>query len=189
MITDLDIRFLTFVQEHLRTAAATPFWKFITLFGDAGIFWIRLTLILLLWKRTRKAGLACTISLVLDFLIVNILIKNLVARPRPYDLFQHITSLVGEMSDFSYPSGHTAASFACSLVLVRMLPKKYGVPLVVLSCLIAFSRLYLGVHYPTDVIGGFLIGCLTSWIACRVVQKKLQRDDKSSYSIIEKTVK
>ena len=178
MITDLDIRFLTFVQEHLRTPVATPFWKFITLFGDAGIFWIILTLILLIWKRTRRAGLACTISLLLDFLIVNILIKNLVARPRPYDLFQHIEALAGPMKDYSYPSGHTAASFACSLVLVRMLPKKYGIPLVVLSALIAFSRLYLGVHYPTDVIGGFLIGCLTSWIACRVIRRFGKQDTK-----------
>lgn len=176
MITELDIRFLTFLHEHLRSPAATSFWKFITLFGDAGIFWIILTLILLIRKRTRRTGLACTISLVLDFVVVNVLIKNLVARPRPYDLFPHIESLAGRMSDYSYPSGHTAAAFACSLVLVRMLPKKYGIPLVVLSALIAFSRLYLGVHYPTDVIGGFLIGCLTSWIGCKVVRRFGKQD-------------
>ena len=172
MITYLDIRFLTFIQDHLRTPAATQFWKFITLFGDAGIFWIVLTLILLIWKRTRRTGLTCSISLVLDFVIVNLLIKNLVARPRPYDLFPHIEALAGPMKDYSFPSGHTAAAFACSLVLVRMLPKRYGIPLIVLSALIAVSRLYLGVHYPTDVVGGFLIGCLTSWIACRVAERR-----------------
>lgn len=177
MITGLDIRILTYVQEHFQTAPATAFWKFITLFGDYGLFWIALTLLLVIWSRTRRTGCAVMISLALDFMVVNLIIKKVVARPRPYDTFSHIGLLIDRQSDFSFPSGHTAASFACALVLVRMLPKKYGVPLVILACLISFSRIYLGVHYPSDVFAGFLIGLLTSQIGYYVVQRLQYRSD------------
>ena len=85
-------------------------------------------------------------------LITNVCLKNLVARPRPMSV-EGLVPLIGKPTDYSFPSGHTCASFACALVLYRILPKKYGVPAVILASLIAFSRLYVGVHYPTDGAG------------------------------------
>ena len=98
-------------------------------------------------------------------LITNLLIKNAVARPRPFDTYTQIIPLITRPKDYSFPSGHTCASFAVALVCLRMLPGKWGILPVVLAGMIAFSRLYLGVHYPGDVLAGFLVALLTSTVA------------------------
>ena len=102
-------------------------------------------------------------------------VKNLVARTRPYEVVEGLVPLISKPTDYSFPSGHTCASFACTLVLYRILPKKYGVPAVLLAALIAFSRLYVGVHYPTDVLGGLAVGifssCLVLWIGKKRTKK------------------
>ena len=77
-----------------------------------------------------------------------------------------------QTEDFSFPSGHTTASFAVALVMLRMLPKKFGIPAVVLAALVAFSRLYLGVHYPTDVLTGFVIALVGSTLSVWIVRTK-----------------
>ena len=77
-----------------------------------------------------------------------------------------------QKKDFSFPSGHTTASFAVALVMLQMLPKKFGIPAVVLAALVAFSRLYLGVHYPTDVLTGFVIALVGSMLSVWIVRTK-----------------
>lgn len=175
-VQQLDLSILLFIQEHLRVTWMNGFWDFITHFGDGGIFWILLTLALLIPKKTRKAGLVAGCSLFLGFLITNVTLKPLVDRVRPYDYSNAIIPLGRIPVDASFPSGHTSASFACALIYVRMLPKRYGIPLVVLATLIALSRLYLCVHFPSDVLGGFLVALFSSTVvyAChqRLEQKK-----------------
>ena len=103
--------------------------------------------------------------------------KNIVARPRPFDAYTEIISLITKPTDFSFPSGHTCASFACALILFRMLTKKFGIPAVILAGMVAFSRLYLGVHYPGDVLGGFLVAVFASTLVYHLMsayQKKMQ---------------
>ena len=151
---------LLWIHTHLRIDALTPVMRFLSLLGDKGLFWIALTLVLLLFRRTRRLGVYCAASMVLTFLIVNCAIKPLIARTRPYDLFSEIQILAHAEHDFSFPSGHSANSFAVAWILYRMAPKKYGIPAVVLAALIAFSRLYVGVHYPTDVLAGIVIAIL-----------------------------
>lgn len=97
--------------------------------------------------------------------------KNAVARPRPFDTYTQIIPLITRPKDYSFPSGHTCASFAVALVCLRMLPGKWGILPVVLAGMIAFSRLYLGVHYPGDVLAGFLVALLTSTVACRLMRR------------------
>ena len=116
-------------------------------------------------KKNRLCG-----SLVPD--LTNLLLKNIVARPRPFAEIEALIPMITKPKDFSFPSGHTTASFAVALVMLRMLPKKFGIPAVVLAALVAFSRLYLGVHYPTDVLAGFVIALVGSTLSVWIVRTK-----------------
>ena len=133
------------------------FWKGITHLGDFGIFWILLTIVLLIPKKTRKAGLASALAIIIRTLITNVAIKNVVARIRPYEVIQELELMIEKQKDFSFPSGHTCASFASAFAIYKckeVFPKKWRTAAMVLATLIALSRLYVGVHYPTDVLGG-----------------------------------
>lgn len=167
----LDAGILLWIQEHLRTDFLTGFWKAVTFLGNAGWFWIGLGIVLACIPKTRKAGIIALISLALGALITNVWLKEFVARARPFDALDTIVPLIPKPTDYSFPSGHTCASFACALVYFRMLPRKYGTPLLVLAGLIAFSRLYLGVHYPSDVLGGYLVARLVSEVAYAAMKK------------------
>jgi membrane-associated phospholipid phosphatase len=169
-LTQLDASILLWIQEHLRTPFFTGFWRLITMFGEAGIFWIALVLLLLILPKKRPTGIRCAISLLIVFLLTYA-IKYAVARPRPYDAIAQLTPLVPKLSDFSFPSGHTSAAFAVSLVLTRTERKRVWIPFLILSCLIAFSRLYLGVHYPSDVICGFLLALIGSTVVLKMFER------------------
>lgn len=163
-ITQLDISVLMYIQEHLRSELWTPFWQFLSSLGDGGIFWIITALILLVPKKTRKVGFAAGVSMVLCYIVANIILKNAVARLRPYDLYSGLTILVEPLKDYSWPSGHTINGFGCAFIYLYMFPPYIGIPAVILAALIALSRLYVGVHYPTDIIGGFLLAIILSRI-------------------------
>lgn len=178
MIQNIDTSILMFFQEHIRNEAFHGFWKGITFLGEAGWFWLALAVILMIPKQTRRAGFTALLSVGIGALITNVCLKNLVARPRPYDACAAIIPLVKKLSDYSFPSGHTCASFASAFIYWRMLPKKYGIITMVLAVLIAFSRLYLGVHYPTDVLGGFLVGLTASLLAFAITQRYWKRKEK-----------
>lgn len=157
-----DGRILLWIQEYLRTPGWTAFFKTVTRLGNAGIFWILLVLVLLICQKTRGTGIRAGISLALSFVINNLFLKNIVARTRPYEVVEGLHRLIEKQSDYSFPSGHTASSFAVAVILYLELPKKYGIPLLILAVLISFSRLYLGVHYPSDVLAGALSGTLVA---------------------------
>lgn len=155
---EIENSILLWIQDNMRNGLLTPIFVFITRLGDLGFIWIAGSVALLISKKTRKIGIMCIISLGLSVLIDNVLLKNIVARTRPYEIIPGLTSIIGAQKDFSFPSGHTGSSFAVAVVMYRELPKKYGIPALVLAFLIGFSRLYVGVHYPSDVICGALIG-------------------------------
>ena len=129
----------------------------ITHLGDAGIFWIVLAVILLLIPKTRKSGLIVAAALCIDVIVCNGILKNLFARTRPFDVNEAVQLLITAPKDFSFPSGHTAASFAAVAALYFAGKKKLWKVSLVLAVLIAFSRMYLYVHYPTDILGGVLV--------------------------------
>lgn len=172
IIQRMDVAILLWIQENLRAEIFTPFWKIVTALGNGGWFWIVLGLGFLCFKRTRKTGITLLIALVIGALITNVALKNLVARVRPYDYTEAIRSLLPPQSDFSFPSGHTCASFAAAFVCLKRLPRAWGVAAMGLAGLIAFSRLYLGVHFPTDILGGLVIGLAAGWLACRLQRMK-----------------
>ena len=184
MLLNLDGDILIFIQEHIRNGVLDHFFPYITRLGDAGIFWIILTFVLLCFKKTRKAGIYSALGLIGSLLVNNMILKPLVARTRPYDCQELIDRgliLIGKAEhDYSFPSGHTAASFASAVSMYRYLPKKWmSISAIVLATLIALSRLYIGVHYPTDVLGGFIsglvIGIAVNLIADAVVRKMAEK--------------
>lgn len=157
-ITTVDYRVLLWIQEFVRTPLLTAVFRFYTHLGDKGLLWICLTIGLLFFKKTRKTGFLCAGSLIGSLLVNNELLKRLVARMRPFDAFADLEALVGRPGGDSFPSGHTGAAFAFSWVVFRTQPKKYGIPALILAALMGISRLYVGVHYPTDVLGGMITG-------------------------------
>lgn len=174
-LLSLDGNILLWIQENLRNDLLTPILVFLTTIGNAGIFWIVTTIVCFCFKKTRQAGVVSAIALVLSLLFCNILLKNAVQRIRPYEVIDALTILVQKPSDFSFPSGHSSASFASAVALYRNLPKRFGVPAMILASVIALSRLYIGVHYPTDVICGVILGAVLAVLAEKIYQKVLKR--------------
>ena len=148
----------------------------ITRLGDAGIIWILLCIVLLVLPKTRKSGVILMAALLVDLVICNGILKPLVHRIRPFDVRTGIELLVKRPTDFSFPSGHTAASFASVMALYLAGEKKIWISSLGLAVLIAFSRLYLYVHYPTDVLGGVVAGlaagALGYWLMKKVQELK-----------------
>ena len=157
----IDSSILLWIQ-YFRQEWMTPFWKGITFLGDYGWFWIVLALAFLCFRQTRKTGAAVFLALLIGALITNVVFKPLFARTRPYEVIDGLVLLVGRQKDYSFPSGHSCAAFAGAAVCYRLLPRRYGIGFMVLAGLLAFSRLYVGVHYPSDVLGGIIIGLLAA---------------------------
>ncbi len=172
---ELDENILLFIQQYVREDFLTPVMKMITMLGNAGFIWIVFTIVLLMIKKYRRLGVSCCNALILSLLINNIFLKNFIARSRPFDVISELTPLIARPTDYSFPSGHTACSFAVGFLLFRKLPKKYGVPILLLVLLISFSRLYVGVHYPSDVIAGAISGIGISFLAEKITELFEQR--------------
>lgn len=166
----MELRFLDFLQT-IHTPLLDKILAFITSLGNAGIIWIMLAVVLLILPKTRKTGIIVAAALLMDLILCNLILKNLVARVRPYDVNTAIAILIKKPLDFSFPSGHTAASFAAMTALFLAKMKKAWIAALVLAVLIAFSRLYFYVHYPTDVLGGAVVGILSGIIGYTIVEK------------------
>ena len=169
----IEFRILDFIHG-MRTPVGDAVMCFITKLGNAGMIWIVLAVILLLIPKTRKTGIIILAALCIDLVVCNGILKNLFARIRPCDVNTQIQLLIARPDDFSFPSGHTAASFAAVAALYFSGERKLWKPALVLACLIAFSRLYLYVHYPTDILGGILVGIAAGYIGYAMNQKWLK---------------
>ena len=174
-INQFDKSILLWVQDGVRSDALTPVMKVITYMGDKGILWIVLTLVLIAIKRTRRVGLTCALAMIFGLLFTNLVIKNWVARTRPYEVFDELTLIINKQHDFSFPSGHATNSLATATVMFCMLPRKWGVPALIMAILISLSRIYVGVHYPTDILGGAIIGVGSAFLAMKLTPKIIKR--------------
>ena len=168
---NFDMVILDLIQSNIRTGFMDAIMPFITQLGDAGLIWIILSIGLIIPKKTRKIGFVMIIALILNGIICNIIIKPMLARIRPFDVNTAIKLLINKPRDFSFPSGHTSASFTAASVLFFRKSKLF-VPSLVLAFLISFSRLYLYVHYPSDVLAGLVLGILCGYIGHRAVASK-----------------
>ena len=176
-LVQFESSILLWIQEYLRSDFLDPIVKFITHSGDHGYLWIALLLILFCIPKTRRAALIGAATLILTFVITNLCLKPWIARTRPYEVIDGLTRIIEKQSDRSFPSGHTANSMAVgvSLWLISRkyeilgdkklyFPKSAGWIVLVWSILVGLSRLYVGVHFPTDVLGGAIIAIADSLI-------------------------
>ena len=176
---NFDLPILDWIAQNMWNPVLDTLMPLITLLGDAGIFWIAIAVALLFTKKYRKVGLGMAIAMVIGLLVCNVTLKPLVMRPRPYDyqadvFHKIIPLLVEKQHDFSFPSGHTIASFEAATV-IAIHNKKWGVAALVLAVLIAFSRMYLYLHYPTDVLASVVLGIafayLGNWLAGYIMDR------------------
>ena len=187
-----DLPILNWIQQNMQSTFLDFIMPFITILGDAGIFWIACSVILMFIPKYRKAGFSMGLALIFGVVVCNMILKPLVGRIRPYnynldvlklqwqDFLVHGKLLVETPHDFSFPSGHTIASFEASVALYKN-DKRLGIPALILAVLIAFSRMYLYVHYPTDVIASVILGTIFALIANLIVHSiftKLSRPQR-----------
>jgi len=158
---DAELAFLNGLQA-LRTPALDALMVTFTKLGNGGLIWCALAGVLLLFPKTRKTGLAVALALGLEVLFCNGLLKPLVARARPCEMAPGVSLLIARPTDYSFPSGHTGASFAAMSALLFS-GNRLWLPALALAAVIAFSRMYLYVHYPTDVLAGAMLGIMTGW--------------------------
>lgn len=165
-----ELAILDWIQAHLRCGFLDAVLPVISRTCDHGELWIILALILLLVRSQRKYGAAMTCGLVLDLISCNLFLKPLVGRIRPFAVNTAVELLTKAPLDASFPSGHTAVSFAAVFAL-----KASGSPLwkpaLAVAVVIALSRLYLYVHWPSDVLAGALLGAAVGWAGAKLAEK------------------
>lgn len=169
-------RTLLWLQERLRRSWLTVAMKIATFLGNGGILWLTACACLLLRQQTRRAALTALLSLVFSALVCNAFLKNLVERARPFNKIPGLQFLIRKPHDFSFPSGHTSSSFAAATVFLALLPMWAGVTALLIAMTIAFSRMYLGVHYPSDVFCGMVLGVLFGIAALLAVSMLLRAE-------------
>lgn len=182
---ETELHILDFIQS-LRTPFGDVAMPFVSKLGNIGTIWIILALVLLIIPRTRGYGILVTAALIADVILCDGILKHLFRRVRPCDVNAAVQLLVSRPKDFSFPSGHTACSVAVSTVLflvrkrgsaaeggqdrVERVMGKLWIPAWILTAVIAFSRLYLYVHFPTDILGGIVAGLAAGYVGYKVTE-------------------
>lgn len=171
-----ELKVLDFIQENLKCKVLDVLMPIVTSLADKGIFFILFALCMLLFKKTRKGGLYLSLALCFGLIIGNLILKNAFMRVRPFNTNGALISelLIKKPEDYSFPSGHSLASteFAVTMLFFN---KKLGITASVLAFFICFSRLYLYVHYPSDVLCGILLGIFTSVASVRITDFLLNK--------------
>ena len=176
---------MLWLQEHIRGEFLNVLMPLITSLGDIGFIWILIGAVFAVQKKYRQAGILIWIALLSEWLLVDGVLKNIFMRVRPFHASELLLPLIELPDSWSFPSGHSGSSFAAATVMWMRLPRKYALPGAVLAVLIAFSRLYVGVHYPTDVLAGAAVGICVGWACCRIAAfcgKKMTHNKKEVWN-------
>ena len=161
---------ILYIIQNLRTPWLDFLMKFVSFLGNGGQIWILTGVTMLFFKKYRKCGYVVLLSLILCLIFGNGILKNLIARERPCWIDTTVKLIIDNPTDFSFPSGHTLSSFAAAFSIFKY-HKKLGITALILAGLIAFSRLYLFVHFPTDILGGICLGIAISYMSTKIVNK------------------
>jgi undecaprenyl-diphosphatase len=168
----LDQNILYWIQENIRNEFLTPIIIFITRLGNSAFIWLVTSLVLIGVKKYRKSGITLLLSLIVASLLVDDILKKVFCRPRPFYAMTELSTLIPKPGSYSFPSGHTTTAFAAATVIMLCLPRNYGIFGYILAGLIGFSRLYLGVHYPSDVLAGILLGILIGVVTYQIMKRQ-----------------
>lgn len=169
-IQSADEYIMLFLQDNVRTAVLNAIMIFVTTIGNTGAVWLILGAVMLIPKKHRRSGLTLLACISLCWIFNDLILKNIIARPRPFMTIESLTLLVGEPSSWSFPSGHSCSSFASAYALTKCFGKK-GAWSYVLAALIALSRPYVGVHYVSDIIVGAIVGTIGAILVCITLDK------------------
>jgi len=172
-----ELAVLDWIQLHLRCDFLDWLMPFISRLSNHGEVWILLAAVLLLIPRQRRYGISVACALILDLVACNMLLKPLIGRPRPFLLRPELALLVPAPWDASFPSGHTAVSFAAVFAL-RAAGSPLWLPALALAAATAFSRLYLYVHWPSDILGGILLGAAAGWAGAKLTEAVKKPEQK-----------
>ena len=173
-IQTLDEMILTRIGIDLRAEWLDPLMVVYTALGNGGLAFIVLAILLLLFRKTRRAGASAAIALAAGAVCTNLIFKPLVSRPRPWIAMEGWETLVTSSDMHSFPSGHTTAAFAFAVALCAVLPQKWAkAAALIAAALMGFSRLYVGAHFPTDVLAGAVVGVLCGlagvWLSGKIM--------------------
>ncbi len=169
---ELELAILDWIQLHLRCGFLDWLMPFVSGLSNHGEVWIVFAALLLLIRRAY--GLSAAGALALDLIACNMILKPLIGRIRPFAFRPELPLLVSPPGDASFPSGHTAAAFAVVFAL-KTAGSSLWRPALVLAAVTAFSRLYLYVHWPTDVLGGILLGAAVGWAGAKLAGEFLEK--------------
>ena len=175
MMQAAELAVLDWLQAHLRCDFLDAVMPWISRICDHGEIWILLAAVLLLLRKHRWTGMSLSFALILDLICCNIVLKPLVGRIRPFLVNTAVELLTAPPADASFPSGHTAASFASVTALWLAGKKRWAMAALPLAVLIAFSRMYLCVHFPTDILGGAVLGTACGWLGAWAIKKLEER--------------
>ena len=164
----MEIAILDFIQTILKSPLMDRIMVLFTTLGNEGIIYYIILVLLLLNKKTRKLGVILGISMLLNHILSNMILKPLFARTRPFDVNTAVEIIIKKPSSYSFPSGHTAQAFTTAFAFL-FAKSKLTKPMLVFACIMAFTRLYLYVHYPTDILGGIVCGLMSSYIGYTIV--------------------
>ncbi len=190
-----DLRIFEWIQTFNSSAILTPILKIITTLGEGGIIFILMGLILLFTKKYRKAGFAMLVALAVMVVCNNLVLKELFARPRPFNLeydwwnaVYKYPEIVSRPDSWSFPSGHTSSAFAAAIAVLRY-DRKIGIPTTIFAAIMGFSRIYVEVHYPSDVIAGTIVGIIYAVIGIFVAKLLFPTFEKIFDNVMGKVFK
>ena len=171
-LSRMDRNAVLWVQNNMRTPKTSKFFTAVTRLGDKGILWMGLSLLFMIPKKTREIGKLSFQSIITCFFVNNVVMKNVFSRKRPYDVIEDAENIIEKQPDYSFPSGHAANSVASAVVFYRYCNNIFGKSALFTSLMIAVSRLYVGVHYLSDVIVGVFVGTFTGLSVCKISERQ-----------------
>lgn len=188
-ITNIDFSILYWIQDNLRNSFMDFVMPLFSNLQDGGLIWISIAVVMLFFKRTRYCGIAVLFAMGIDTLITEYGIKNIVCRVRPCNLVDDVNMLVKKPTSYSFPSNHSASAFAGAVAVMLTIKKKaWTIPAFVFSGIISFSRMYVFVHFPSDVFAGILLGSTIAVLVCYLMKKTGFKALLERKNIIEKDV-